>query len=123
MALIFFESSLNTTMFFKMEIYKKKRVEFFPILKFSMYVIICLQTFREGVKALLSEMNDVVSTALRPPGTLKEYSQFLADFQAANYDQDLELPGQYTGLHKPLPELHVRINSFDERVNTIKPGL
>ena len=63
----------------------------------------------------------MAGTTLTPPGTLKEYSQWLSDFQAANFDQDLELPGQYTGLSKPLPEYHVKINSFDDRVS-IKQG-
>lgn len=28
--------------------------------------------------------------------------------------QPIELPGQYTGLSKPLPENHIKISSFDE---------
>ena len=27
-------------------------------------------------------------------------------------------PGQYTGINKPLPEYHVKVAGFDQRVNT-----
>ncbi|ROT76684.1 putative DNA-dependent protein kinase catalytic subunit-like [Penaeus vannamei] len=50
------------------------------------------------------------------PRQLKAYSPWLANFQASKYSEVLELPGQYTGMSKPLPEYHVKISSFDENV-------
>ncbi|KAL9956083.1 hypothetical protein ACROYT_G037506 [Oculina patagonica] len=51
-----------------------------------------------------------------PPGNLKEYSPWLFRFQSSDYTHTLEIPGQYTGRSKPLPEYHVKIAGFDERV-------
>ncbi|XP_077979786.1 DNA-dependent protein kinase catalytic subunit-like [Glandiceps talaboti] len=50
------------------------------------------------------------------PGNLKEYSPWLSEFQPINYDRELEIPGQYKGSSKPLPEYHVKIAGFDEKV-------
>lgn len=50
------------------------------------------------------------------PGNLKEYSPWLFRFQSSEYTHTLEIPGQYTGRTKPLPEYHVKIAGFDERV-------
>ncbi|XP_065898419.1 DNA-dependent protein kinase catalytic subunit-like isoform X2 [Dysidea avara] len=49
-------------------------------------------------------------------GLLKEYSPWLQNFQSSSYQFTIEVPGQYTGDRKPLPEYHVKIASFDEKV-------
>ena len=43
----------------------------------------------------MREMEEIVKGTLAPPGNLKEYSLWLSDFQASNYDQELELPGRW----------------------------
>ncbi|XP_071521265.1 DNA-dependent protein kinase catalytic subunit-like [Panulirus ornatus] len=52
----------------------------------------------------------------RLPRQLKAYSPWLANFHASKYSEVLELPGQYSGMSKPLPEYHVKISSFDENL-------
>ncbi|ERE76153.1 DNA-dependent protein kinase catalytic subunit [Cricetulus griseus] len=51
----------------------------------------------------------------KPPGNLKEYSPKMSEFKG----NELEIPGQYDGRGKPLPEYHVRISGFDERVKVM----
>ncbi|XP_067044037.1 DNA-dependent protein kinase catalytic subunit-like [Acropora muricata] len=55
----------------------------------------------------------------RPVSNLKDYSPWLFHFQSNNYTHALEIPGQYTGREKPLPEYHVKITGFDERVKVL----
>ena len=44
--------------------------------------------------SLRREMDDAAaSSKLQPPGTLKEYSLWLNNFQAQDYNTELELPG------------------------------
>ncbi|BFZ03143.1 hypothetical protein BsWGS_06182 [Bradybaena similaris] len=50
------------------------------------------------------------------PVKLKDYCPWLAAFNPNKNGRDLEIPGQYDGLQKPLPEYHVKIAGFDERV-------
>ncbi|XP_008767155.1 DNA-dependent protein kinase catalytic subunit isoform X1 [Rattus norvegicus] len=50
------------------------------------------------------------------PGNLKEYSPWMSEFTVKS---ELEIPGQYDGKSKPLPEYHVRISGFDERVKVM----
>ncbi|CAG8470552.1 4251_t:CDS:10, partial [Scutellospora calospora] len=47
---------------------------------------------------------------------LKSYSQWLADFSSSNYDEEIEIPGQYDGLGIPDPSRHVKIAYFDQKV-------
>ncbi|KAI9103040.1 hypothetical protein DFS34DRAFT_576740, partial [Phlyctochytrium arcticum] len=47
---------------------------------------------------------------------LKQYSPWLASFDASSYEEDLEIPGQYSGDQKPRPEDHVKILRFQEQV-------
>ncbi|CAL1543153.1 unnamed protein product [Lymnaea stagnalis] len=63
-----------------------------------------LRAFFEGKRGVLN-----------PPTKLKDYSPWLAEFNSNKFG-DLEIPGQYTGQKKPLPEYHVKISGFDERV-------
>ncbi|XP_071796803.1 DNA-dependent protein kinase catalytic subunit-like [Asterias amurensis] len=53
------------------------------------------------------------------PGNLKEYSSWFGDFQQLGYDRELEIPGQYGGRTKPMPEYHVKIAGFDEKVKVL----
>ncbi|XP_048248370.1 DNA-dependent protein kinase catalytic subunit-like [Haliotis rufescens] len=53
---------------------------------------------------------------LNPPTTLRLYCQWMSDFNPNRESRDLEIPGQYDGLSKPLPEYHVKVAGFDDRV-------
>ncbi|XP_051006522.1 DNA-dependent protein kinase catalytic subunit [Acomys russatus] len=53
----------------------------------------------------------------KPPGNLKEYSPWMSVFKVQF--PELEIPGQYDGKSKPLPEYHVRVSGFDERVKVM----
>ncbi|XP_061121318.1 DNA-dependent protein kinase catalytic subunit isoform X2 [Syngnathus typhle] len=53
------------------------------------------------------------------PRNLKEYSPWLSAFQADPFRNQLEIPGQYDGKSKPLPEYHAKITGFDERVKVM----
>ncbi|KAM4865347.1 DNA-dependent protein kinase catalytic subunit [Thomomys bottae] len=55
----------------------------------------------------------------KPPGNLKEYSPWMSEFKVEFLRNELEIPGQYDGRGKPLPEYHVRISGFDERVKVM----
>ncbi|XP_023253861.1 DNA-dependent protein kinase catalytic subunit [Seriola lalandi dorsalis] len=56
---------------------------------------------------------------LTEPGNLKEYSPWLSGFKADTFSNELEIPGQYDGRSKPLPEYHAKITGFDERVKVM----
>ncbi|KND04346.1 uncharacterized protein SPPG_00077 [Spizellomyces punctatus DAOM BR117] len=47
---------------------------------------------------------------------LKNYSPWLANFNARNYNEELEIPGQYEGLTMPRPQQHVKVISFHSEV-------
>ena len=49
-------------------------------------------------------------------GNIGDYSPWFKSFKR-NQAFELEIPGQYTGKKKPILEYHVKIDSFDERVN------
>ncbi|TWW70550.1 DNA-dependent protein kinase catalytic subunit [Takifugu flavidus] len=55
----------------------------------------------------------------KEPGNLKEYSPRLSGFKADTLGNELEVPGQYDGRSKPLPEYHAKITGFDERVKVM----
>ncbi|XP_047423865.1 DNA-dependent protein kinase catalytic subunit isoform X2 [Mugil cephalus] len=55
----------------------------------------------------------------KEPGNLKEYSPWLSGFKADPFSNELEIPGQYDGRSKPLPEYHAKITGFDERVKVM----
>uniref|UniRef100_A0A3B4GWP3 DNA-dependent protein kinase catalytic subunit n=1 Tax=Pundamilia nyererei TaxID=303518 RepID=A0A3B4GWP3_9CICH len=55
----------------------------------------------------------------KEPGNLKEYSPWLSGFKADSFRNELEIPGQYDGRAKPLPEYHAKITGFDERVKVM----
>ncbi|XP_074649158.1 DNA-dependent protein kinase catalytic subunit-like [Tubulanus polymorphus] len=72
------------------------------------------QAFQKNISSLFASMRD--ERTLKPPSTLKEYSPWMAEFKATNLDKDLEIPGQYDGRSKPLPEYHTKISGFDSEV-------
>ena len=49
-------------------------------------------------------------------GLLKDYSPWLASFLKEDHSKSIEVPGQYSGLSKPLPEFHANISSFDPKI-------
>uniref|UniRef100_A0A452TWS2 DNA-dependent protein kinase catalytic subunit n=1 Tax=Ursus maritimus TaxID=29073 RepID=A0A452TWS2_URSMA len=55
----------------------------------------------------------------KPPGNLKECSPWMSDFKVEFLRNELEIPGQYDGKGKPVPEYHARIAGFDERVKVM----
>ncbi|XP_022371315.1 DNA-dependent protein kinase catalytic subunit isoform X2 [Enhydra lutris kenyoni] len=55
----------------------------------------------------------------KPPGNLKECSPWMSDFKIEFLRNELEIPGQYDGKGKPMPEYHARISGFDERVKVM----
>ncbi|XP_028826126.1 DNA-dependent protein kinase catalytic subunit isoform X2 [Denticeps clupeoides] len=71
--------------------------------------------FLKKVDALLGPMRDFQ----KEPGNLKEYSPWLSGFKADTLRSELEVPGQYDGRSKPLPEYHAKIIGFDERVKVM----
>ncbi|CAM5116256.1 unnamed protein product [Natator depressus] len=64
--------------------------------------------------SLLSKMKDQ-----KEPGNLKECSPWMSDFKAEFMRNELEIPGQYDGKGKPLPEYHAKISGFDERIKVM----
>uniref|UniRef100_A0A8C6A8F9 DNA-dependent protein kinase catalytic subunit n=1 Tax=Marmota marmota marmota TaxID=9994 RepID=A0A8C6A8F9_MARMA len=74
----------------------------------------------------LSDFNDITNSLLlkmrrdtKPPGNLKECSPWMSEFKVEFLRNELEIPGQYDGRGKPLPEYHARISGFDERVKVM----
>ncbi|XP_074175096.1 DNA-dependent protein kinase catalytic subunit isoform X2 [Rhinolophus sinicus] len=71
----------------------------------------------------LCDFNDIANSLLlkmckdsKPPGNLKECSPWMSDFRIEFLRNELEIPGQYDGKGKPVPEYHARIAGFDERI-------
>ncbi|KAL0088017.1 hypothetical protein F4703DRAFT_1975680 [Phycomyces blakesleeanus] len=54
------------------------------------------------------------------PNLLQSYSPWLSDFQSTNYEEDIEIPGQYTGLGIPHPEHHAKVASFEENIMVLQ---
>ncbi|XP_006860145.1 PREDICTED: DNA-dependent protein kinase catalytic subunit [Chrysochloris asiatica] len=74
----------------------------------------------------LSDFNDIttmlyfkMSEVSKPPGNLRECSPWMSNFKVEFLRNELEVPGQYDGKGKPLPEYHARITGFDERVKVM----
>ncbi|KAM5211726.1 DNA-dependent protein kinase catalytic subunit isoform 1-T1 [Hipposideros larvatus] len=74
----------------------------------------------------LRDFNDITNSLLlkmckdsKPPGNLKECSPWMSDFRIEFLRNELEIPGQYDGKGKPVPEYHARIAGFDERVKVM----
>ncbi|XP_069076234.1 DNA-dependent protein kinase catalytic subunit isoform X2 [Pleurodeles waltl] len=75
-----------------------------------------LKSFTTVADSLLSKMKE----CQKEPGNLKECSPWMSEFKPEFLKNELEIPGQYDGKSKPLPEYHVKISGFDERVKIMK---
>ncbi|NP_989989.4 DNA-dependent protein kinase catalytic subunit [Gallus gallus] len=75
-----------------------------------------ISDFNEITTALLTKMNKTH----KEPGNLKECSPWMSEFRAEILRNELEVPGQYDGKGKPLPEYHVKISGFDERIMVLE---
>ncbi|XP_041045109.1 DNA-dependent protein kinase catalytic subunit isoform X2 [Carcharodon carcharias] len=75
-----------------------------------------LKTFNEAKKEILESLS---TERLEPPGNLKEYSPWLSEFKPEYLRNELEIPGQYDGKSKPMPEYHAQITGFDERIKVM----
>ncbi|XP_072855016.2 DNA-dependent protein kinase catalytic subunit [Pogona vitticeps] len=71
--------------------------------------------FNTIVEPLLSKMRD----CQKEPGNLKECSSWMSEFKPEFLRTELEIPGQYDGKGKPLPEYHAKISGFDERIKVM----
>ncbi|KAM8811045.1 DNA-dependent protein kinase catalytic subunit [Eudromia elegans] len=72
--------------------------------------------FQAIANSLLSKM----TKSNKEPGNLKECSPWMSEFKAEFLRNEIEVPGQYDGRGKPLPEYHVRIAGFDERIKVME---
>nr|XP_054607336.1 DNA-dependent protein kinase catalytic subunit isoform X2 [Nothobranchius furzeri] len=73
-------------------------------------------------KSFLQQVDDLAKSMrgfMEEPGNLKEYSPWLSGFKPDLFSNVLEIPGQYDGRAKPLPEYHAKIAGFDERVKVM----
>ncbi|KAM7390735.1 hypothetical protein PAMA_008770 [Pampus argenteus] len=75
------------------------------------------KTFVRKVDELAGSMREFQFQ--KEPGNLKEYSPWLSEFKPDPFSNELEIPGQYDGRCKPLPEYHAKITGFDERVKVM----
>ncbi|CAO3672189.1 unnamed protein product [Umbelopsis ramanniana] len=74
-------------------------------------------TSKEFRKLIKYYQSDIQNQKLPgAPELLKSYSPWLANFHYANFAEDIEIPGQYTGNRKPHPSQHAKISNFDDRV-------
>lgn len=71
----------------------------------------------EQFTAAMADINRKIAAGMRASAHMKlnEFSEWLVDYEQSDQlgAQFIEIPGQYSGLCKPQPELHVRISSFD----------
>ncbi|XP_078072249.1 DNA-dependent protein kinase catalytic subunit isoform X3 [Mustelus asterias] len=73
-------------------------------------------TLTEATKKILESVSN---KPYEPPGNLKEYSPWMSEFKPEYLRNELEIPGQYDGKSKPMPEYHARITGFDERIKVM----
>ncbi|KAL4240201.1 hypothetical protein ACF0H5_000995 [Mactra antiquata] len=78
-----------------------------------------VKTLGGHIDTLIKQLAEAAKGPLQPPLKLVEYSKWMSNFKPNVNRMILELPGQYTGLTKPLPEYHVKIAGFDERINVM----
>lgn len=81
----------------------------------SKLLVMDLNTFDGITKKILQS----VSNCMKAPGNLKEYSPWMSEFKLEYLRNELEIPGQYDGKSKPLPEYHAQIAGFDERIKVM----
>nr|CAD7432144.1 unnamed protein product [Timema monikensis] len=75
---------------------------------------------RSVIQALKEEKvkvsNFMDSYSKKIPKLLKDFCPWLEEFQGAKMNEELEIPGQYTGEQRPLPQFHVKILGFGSQV-------
>nr|CAD7199224.1 unnamed protein product [Timema douglasi] len=76
-----------------------------------------IQALKEE-KAKVSAVMDSYSKKI--PKLLKDFCPWLEEFQGAKFSEELEIPGQYTGEQRPLPQFHVKILGFGSQVLVMK---
>lgn len=69
------------------------------------------------LKNLIEELRNVLDKQ-KPILNLKDYCPWLANFHSTDFETVLEIPGQYNGLQKPLPQYHVKIAGFKGKVRS-----
>ena len=74
------------------------------------------------IKALRKGMDDFRGKLSRVqfPRSLSEYSAYLANFSEIHPHSNVEIPGQYNGASKPIPESHVRIVGFRGNISVME---
>ena len=73
----------------------------------------------EEIKQRLMKMIDDIKESLRKRGDrlkLKDYSPWLHEFRERN----IEIPGQYTGNRKPMPQYHAKVIKFESTVKVMQ---
>ncbi|XP_067887902.1 DNA-dependent protein kinase catalytic subunit isoform X2 [Heterodontus francisci] len=75
-----------------------------------------LNAFDEATKKI---QESISKKQQEPPGNLKEYSPWMSEFKPEYLRNELEIPGQYDGKSKPMPEYHAQITGFDERIKVM----
>uniref|UniRef100_A0A8C3EIJ4 DNA-dependent protein kinase catalytic subunit n=1 Tax=Corvus moneduloides TaxID=1196302 RepID=A0A8C3EIJ4_CORMO len=69
---------------------------------------------------IATSLHSKMSKTHKEPGNLRECSPWMSEFKAEFLRNELEVPGQYDGKGKPLPEYHAKISGFDERVSVME---
>ncbi|XP_009101121.3 DNA-dependent protein kinase catalytic subunit isoform X1 [Serinus canaria] len=70
--------------------------------------------------AIANSLHSKMIKTHKEPGNLKECSPWMSEFKAEFLRSELEVPGQYDGKGKPLPEYHAKISGFDERISVME---
>ncbi|KAG1019202.1 hypothetical protein G6F26_010314 [Rhizopus arrhizus] len=74
----------------------------------------------DTLKKILVYVEDVIMKQKPSSRTgadlLKSYSPWLASYRSSEFDEELEVPGQYNGFAKPYPEFHAKVASIDGRI-------
>ncbi|CAH2285137.1 DNA-dependent kinase catalytic subunit [Pelobates cultripes] len=101
---------------FRRNFAKKYGKEFEKIFEKKKLLDMSAGDFTKAVKPLQSKMREGQE---KEPGNLNEYSPWMSNFKPEFQNDQLEIPGQYDGKTKPMPEYHVKISGFDERVKVM----
>uniref|UniRef100_A0A670Y1A7 DNA-dependent protein kinase catalytic subunit n=1 Tax=Pseudonaja textilis TaxID=8673 RepID=A0A670Y1A7_PSETE len=67
-----------------------------------------------------NSLSEKMKKCEKEPGNLKECSPWMSEFKPEFLRTELEIPGQYDGKGKPLPEYHAKISGFDERIKVMQ---
>ncbi|XP_066480516.1 DNA-dependent protein kinase catalytic subunit [Tiliqua scincoides] len=68
---------------------------------------------------IAASLSEKMRECQKEPGNLKECSPWMSEFKPEFLRHDLEIPGQYDGKGKPLPEYHAKVSGFDERIKVM----